>query len=395
MTRSTLGQTTRRTGLMALLLLAASPALAGAQAPAAPESGALDAVVRLELGAPAAAQAALIAGTAVVPLRNGHLVAIDVEAGRVRWSIPRVTTTQPAAGGGLVFVGGEDRVSAHAADGTDAWMVSLPGAGSAPLLWDSGWLVVPAGSEVVCLRAADGEVLWRHRGPSPVSAQPAIAADRVYVSFADGRVVALGLLDGAPVWERQLGDAPGPVLALDDRLFVGSRDRFFYCLSTANGRQRWRWRTGGIIVGPPVVDEERVYFTSWDNALRALNRGNGHLRWRTNLPLRPSGGPLLLGRLIFVAGLAADVRAFRAENGVAAGRFALPAELAVPPQVVPHEVPDLRGILLLTLTGELHVLQRRIEPAIVPLPQPLGVEVPLEAPPVPVPPARAPAPSSS
>jgi hypothetical protein len=143
------------------------------------------------------------------------------------------------------------------------------------------------------------------------------------------------------------------------------------------------------------VDEERVYFTSWDNALRALNRGNGHLRWRTNLPLRPSGGPLLLGRLLFVAGLAADVRAFRAENGVAAGRFTQPAELAVPPQVVPHEVPDLRGILLVTLTGELHVLQRRIEPAIVPLPQPLGVEVPLEAPPVPVAPARAPAPSSS
>jgi hypothetical protein len=112
------------------------------------------------------------------------------------------------------------------------------------------------------------------------------------------------------------------------------------------------------------------------------------LRWRTNLPLRPSGGPLRLGRLVYVAGLAADVRAYRAHTGVAAGRFTRPAELAAPPQLVPHAVPDLEGLLLLTLTGELYVLQRRIEPAIVPMTQVVGVEVPLEAPPVPTQPLR-------
>ena len=37
--------------------------------------------------------------------------------------------------------------------------------------------------------------------------------------------------------------------------------------------------------------------------------------------------------------------------------------------------------MLLTRAGDLQVLRRRIEPAIVPLDYPLGVPVPLEAPP--------------
>jgi hypothetical protein len=43
----------------------------------------------------------------------------------------------------------------------------------------------------------------------------------------------------------------------------------------------------------------------------------------------------------------------------------------------------LSAIVLLTRAGDLQVLRRRIEPAIVPLDYPVGVTVPLEAPPVP------------
>lgn len=371
-------------GAAALVLVAVGLAVpVRAQAPAVPESGELGLALRLELEAPAAAPAALDATMAYVPLRDHRLAAVDLAHGRTAWTLPLAATTAPALGDGLVFVATADQVTALAPDGAVRWRLPLAGGVSAALLWDTGWLIVPAGGDVLCLRAADGTVLWSHRTSSTVSARPAIAADRVYVSLEDGRVVALGLRDGAPVWERRLGGRAGPVLALDDRLFVGSADRFFYCLATKDGGQRWRWRTGGIIVGSPAVDEQRVYFNSWDNTLRALNRGNGHLRWRTHLPLRPSGGPLRLGRLLFVAGLAADVRAYRVETGRPAGRFTRPAELATPPQIVPHDVPDLQGLLLLTLTGELMVLQRRIEPAIVPLPQGLGVAVPLEAPPAP------------
>ncbi len=58
--------------------------------------------------------------------------------------------------------------------------------------------------------------------------------------------------DGAPLWEYRLGGAPSDILALDDRLYVGSRDNFFYCLSTKDGTPFWRWRTGGDVIGMPA-----------------------------------------------------------------------------------------------------------------------------------------------
>ena len=60
-----------------------------------------------------------------------------------------------------------------------------------------------------------------------------------------GRVVALEVSNGTQVWERRLGGPPNDMLALDDRIYVGSDDNFFYCLLASNGDVAWRWRTGG------------------------------------------------------------------------------------------------------------------------------------------------------
>ena len=67
-----------------------------------------------------------------------------------------------------------------------------------------------------------------------------------------------------------------------------------------------------------------------------------------------------------------------------------PSDLAAPPQLLVGDIPELSQILLLTRTGELQLLRRQLEPATVPLTLPLGVEVPLDAPPVPVESAVAP-----
>jgi hypothetical protein len=232
--------------------------------------------------------------------------------------------------------------------------------------------------------------LWTRNLGSPVSARPTIGGDRVYLSLENGRVTALALKDGEPIWERQLGGTPGPVFALEDRVFVGSRDKFFYCLKTKNGKQRWRWRTGGTIVGTAVVDRKRVYFTALDNVVRGLDRNNGSQHWQAGLPLRPTSGPLLLGSVLFVGGVAAELRAYTVQDGLLAGQYDAPSDLAAPPQLLVGDIPELSQILLLTRTGELQLLRRQLEPATVPLTLPLGVEVPLDAPPVSVESAVAP-----
>jgi outer membrane protein assembly factor BamB len=348
-----------------------------------PESADLQVSVRVTLEAAPAAQAGLDRSAAYVPLRDGRLVAVDLTKGIVRWSIDLATSFAPVTGDGLVFVSGEDMLTALDVEAAVRWTLPMPGGFSAPLFWDTGWLIAGTTTgDVLCIRAADGQVLWTKHVGSPLGARASIAADRVYLPLNDGRLVVLTLQSGEPVWQHQLGDTPGPALVLDERLFVGSKDKFFYCLDTRDGDRKWRWRTGGHILGAPVIDAERVYFTSLDNVLRALDRRNGSQQWKQGLPLRPSGGPLLVGRVLFVAGVSAEVRAYRVEDGAPAGGFEAPMEVAAPPQLLPDDIPELTGILLLTRTGELQVLRRQLEPAIVPLTQPVGVPVPLEAPPV-------------
>ena len=358
---------------------------------AVPESGELSVELRVSLDAAPAAAPGLDTNSAYVALRDGRLVAVDLQSGRVRWSQELPTSFAPETGDGLVFVMGGDDLTALTADGKPAWRLPVAGGFSAPLRWDAGWLIASAASgDVLAIRARDGHVVWTMRLGSPVRARPALAAERVYLSLEDGRVAALNLLTGVTEWERTLGGTPGEVLALEERLYVGSRDKFFYCLATADGDRKWRWRTGGSVLAAPVVDAERVYYTSLDNVLRAMNRSNGWLAWDVGLPLRPSGGPLLVGRLLFVAGVAAEVRAYRTRDGAEAGAFNAPAELAAPPQVLPGTSDLLAAVVLLTRTGELQVLRRRVEPAIVPLEAVPGIEVPLEPPPVDIEPIVAP-----
>jgi outer membrane protein assembly factor BamB len=350
--------------------------------PAAPESAGLDVQHRLSLGAPPIAPAALDGTTAYVPLRTGKLVAVELAAGRIRWSRDVAVTAAPAAGEGLVFAAQADGLSALGADGTIRWRIPVEGGVSAPLLWKGGWLIAAAKKgDVLALRASDGHIVWTAHVTSPVAARPALTADRVYLSLEDGRVVSHDLTTGAAVWERKLGGTPGPVLALDDRVFVGSADKFFYCLSARNGKQKWRWRMGGGIIGEPVLDAKRVYFVALDNVLRALHRWNGSQQWKQGLPVRPSGTPLLAGSILYVAGVAAELHAFRADTGAPAGKFEAPAELATPPQLAGAELDLLSAVVLLTRVGDLQVLRRSIEPAIVPLDYPVGVPVPLVAPP--------------
>lgn len=293
------------------------------------------------LDAAVTAQPGFAPGAAFLPLEDGHLAAFDLANGVVSWTRPGQPLSQPAVGDGLVFLSEAEAVRALRQDSGDlAWQVALTESLSVPLVWDNGWLIAAdAAGVVTAFRAVDGAVVWRHDAGAPLHAQPALAADRVYLPLVDNRVIALDVASGAPVWERRLGGAANDVLALDDRIYVGSDDNFFYCLMPATGDVSWRWRTGGDIVGPAVADTQRVYFVSKDNVLRSLDRHSGAQRWQKPLPVRPTRGPIRVGDLLLVSGLAPRVLSFSVRNGTPGTDLAAPGELAAQP----HEM-HVRGI---------------------------------------------------
>ncbi len=258
-----------------------------------------------------------------------RLVAYDLIAGSQLWTVSAHPLQQPAAGAGLIFLVEPDTLTArHISDGSVAWQIPFTEKLAVRPVWDNGWLIVAStGGEVGALRATDGELIWRRAITSPAHAAPALSADRVYIPTNDGRIVALRIETGLPVWERKLGGAANEILALNDRLYTGSLDNFFYCVMTADGRVDWRWRTGGDVIGMPIADEHYVYFVALDNVLRAMNLVTGGQQWMRPLQLRPAWGPVRAGSTIVVSGQQA-LRAFNVKDGVAVGTL---TGVAAPP----------------------------------------------------------------
>lgn len=204
---------------------------------------------------------------------------------------------------------------------------------------------------------------------------PAVSADRVYVPTNDGRVVALRGDTGEPVWERKLGGVANDALVIDDRLYVGSKDNFLYCILTKNGNVDWRWRTGGDVIGLPAVDDHHIYFVSLDNVLRSLHRISGAQQWMRPLPVRPVWGPIKVVDRLVVGGQSATLHAFNLKDGASADKLDAGAELAAAPHLVSDASANVPVMLVVTRDiakgAAARLITRRLEPLSEPLTSPL------------------------
>lgn len=318
-------------------------------------------------------------------IEGGRIAAYDLGTGTERWIINASPEAEPAAGDGLLFVVEAGQVTARrSADGTTVWQMPFAGELAAPAVVDNGWLVAATkGREILALRASDGAVIWRRTIGGQAHARPALAADRVYIPTDDGHVVALRVDDGEPVWDRTISAAANDILALDERLYVGSNDNYLYCLLAKDGSVDWKWPTGGDVIGAPAHDERNVYFVSLDNVLRALDLTSGGQRWKVALPLRPTRGPLRAADVLIVSGLSSKVAAYGTKDGKSAGDVPAGAQLASAPHLVEGGHNALPLLILVTSDiakgAVVNALSRSIEPPIVPvapLPNITAVPVP-------------------
>lgn len=294
-----------------------------------------------------------------IPLRQDLLVALDRETGLLDWTRAIEITSPVVVGGARVFVVSRDTVRAlDAATGEDVWSAPVDTAVTAPLAWDSGWLIaVVEPGEVLAFRAADGAIIWR-RSLGAASSHPAVPGGpaALYFSLTDSRVVALALETGERLWEQALtGTISEPAVA-KDRVFVGSTDNFFYAFDDDSGRLEWKWRNGGDVIGA-AADGDVVYFASLDNIIRAVNRGNGNQRWKKPTGTRPVLPPRAFGGIVVLPGLMPAMTVFVGETGEVMGTHAAAGNLVGAPLVDPVLKPSRVALVTITREGVVEALR--------------------------------------
>ncbi len=113
-------------------------------------------------------------------------------------------------------------------------------------------------------------------------------AGRITISLDDGTVLCLNAADGQVVWRQKLpGQATSAPGIAGDQVWVGGQDGVLYTLSADSGQLGWKFATKAPIYVPPTAGGEQVFLASGDGTLYALNRANGSPLWSF-----PTGGAL-------------------------------------------------------------------------------------------------------
>jgi outer membrane protein assembly factor BamB len=323
------------------------------------------------------------------PLEGDQLAAYDLVGRRLLWIVPVHTTVEPVVSDGLVFVVEPEFLAAlRVEDGVVAWKAPVAEMLAVPPAVAGDWLVIATTSgDIVTLRTHEGGVVWRQHLNTPAHARPEISGNRIFVPTSDSHVIAFNRDTGVVLWDARLGKPGNEILATNERLYLGSEDRYFYSLNAMTGAVEWRWPTGANVIGRPVVDDQIVYFVALDNVLRALNLSSGVQRWKSALPLRPSTGPIRWSQTLVVAGTTPSLQAYNAEDGKPLGQASTSNELSAPPHLVTD--PSLPFPVLLTVTSDITgratvtASTRTVEPTmlqIAPLPNAVVLAPPVDPP---------------
>ena len=141
---------------------------------------------------------------------------------------------QPAVGDGLLFIVEPDALIARrASDGRSAWTAAVDrdARRSRRCGTTAGWSSSTTTAQILAFRATDGHADLAARSRSPAHARA--GARRGSRLRADRTTAASSRCASRPASRCGNGGSAGPpndILALDDRLYVGSKDNFFYCL---------------------------------------------------------------------------------------------------------------------------------------------------------------------
>lgn len=223
----------------------------------------------------------------------------------------------PAVVGNAIYVASADGTVNKLEDGKTVWKIKAGQPLSAGVGANGRMVVVgtPKG-EVLAYSAEDGRPLWQARVSSEVLAAPTIGDDGVAVKSGDNRVFLLDAGDGGRKWVYQrstpslsVRSVASPVFA-DRYVFVGFPGGKLVALSIQNGAPVWEGAVAlpkgateldrvADVVAPPVIEGRQVCAVAFQGRVACFDLGqSGAMIWSRDIS--SAAGLALDGRYLFV-----------------------------------------------------------------------------------------------
>ncbi|TKJ35852.1 hypothetical protein CEE39_00545 [bacterium (candidate division B38) B3_B38] len=272
---------------------------------------------------------------------NGTFYALNIVSGERVWEFTAGSPVRQSATLGdhslFVATSGMEALSLDLITGNLRWRRRMDGEIFTPLIFNKGALYFGFSRYIACLRASDGEEIWRFETGDEVHAPPIIEGEFLYAGSDDGFLYALTPREGRLRWKFSTsGKIVAAPLLFEGTLFVGSYDNYIYALHPDSGKQKWKKITGGDVNCRPIGWEKWVFVSSLDNFLYCLQVKNGYLSYRFRLPYRLYHSPVISGDLLFMAPLSDTLVVIDPINGEKVGGFTAPSLITSPPGLSPN-----------------------------------------------------------
>ncbi len=155
-------------------------------------------------------------------------------------------------------------------------------------------------------------VAWTVALPAEPVGAPAVDADRVFLTLADGEVTALARADGTGLWSAAIEATGAPLV--DGPTVIVATARGLVALRASDGTTLWR-RTEEVGVSDPAVGDGWVVYGTAAGDLLAVRAQDGAEVWRRPLGAAPAGRATIAGPDLFVPLADARVAAVRLASG--------------------------------------------------------------------------------
>ncbi len=272
--------------------------------------------------------------------RDGSIYALSEEGGRI---VTVIDAKMPLTGGvgvndDTVVVGsGKGDVVALDSAGRSLWKSSVSGEVLAPPTVASGNVIVrTADGRIVALNRIDGKRKWVFQRAAPAltlrtNASVLVNRGVIYAGYPGGKVIALELDSGKPIWEATISIARGateleriadvsglPVLD-DTRICAAVYQGRTGCVETLNGNVLWSREISSA--DGVAIDAKHVYVADIAGNVFALDKVNGATVWKLEkLQLRDPGTPIVVKGSILTGDRDGFVHVISPDKGELTGR---------------------------------------------------------------------------
>lgn len=137
--------------------------------------------------------------------------------------------------------------------------------------------------------------------------EPVVTPHVVYQGNATDGISAYERKSGQLIWKLNITNGvDGGAQLVDNTLYFGANDGYFYSVNARNGQVQWTFPTNSESLGRPSVHKGIVYFLSGNNTVYALDGKTGRQKWlyaRQNvsgLTVRAGGRPLIHEKTLYI-----------------------------------------------------------------------------------------------